>query len=76
MTNPPKHKSDVNGLNFDFLVECANMIGSLSISMREGAWRCSRTATEVPMRQIRETLVAAIQTFKEIGTAPGDGAQP
>jgi hypothetical protein len=63
--NPPIDQA-TQWLRRAFIGECAEIIESLTISLREAAWRGSDATMEVTLRQLRETLKAAITTFKEI----------
>ncbi len=74
-TTKQTHDQTADWLRRDFIAECGALIVSLGISLEEAAWRGSDATAEVTLRQIRDVLVAAIKTFKEIGTASNAGGQ-
>jgi hypothetical protein len=70
-TATPPAEQDAQWLRRAFIGELAETIESLAISLREEAWRGSDATAEITLRQIRETLKAAIGTFKEIDAEGG-----
>ena len=55
------------------IAEFAEILESLSISLREAAFRGSDATTRITLAQLRETLKSAIVTFKEIPVADDAG---
>lgn len=55
-----------NGLSFDFLQECALMMESLAVSIREAAWRGSAQSVVVHLKQMRLALLAAIEEGRKL----------
>lgn len=53
-------------LVFEALVEQLDFAASYARSGREAAWRGSREATEVHLKQLRLCIVEALQTFREL----------
>lgn len=69
MSKTPTHQSgatDVIWLKRQFISECAEILESLAISLREAAWRGSDFTIETTLFQQRETLMTAIIAFKEL----------
>lgn len=71
----PAVLQDVQRLLRHALGGFAEVIESLAISLREVAWRGSDATVGVTLRQLRETLVATIRTFRELDAAGGAGGE-
>ena len=63
---PPDVKAVPRWLQRDFVMECANILESLSISLREAAYRGSDETMFATLKQMRLTLVEAISVGKEM----------
>ena len=70
---PPGMSPASDWLAFSLIMECADLIGSFAISLREAAWRESTVTTEVSLRQIRATVNTAVETLKEIKARASEG---
>jgi hypothetical protein len=60
-----------NNLRYEFIVERCSLGESYARSASEAAWRGDYRTLYVHLRQLRLSVIAALQTFKEI--APADG---
>ncbi len=63
--------SAVSDLQFDLIVETVDLATSYARSASEAAWRGDRLTLGVHLRQLRLCVIAAIQTFKELGGEAG-----
>jgi hypothetical protein len=75
-TFPPNGHADrcssaVSDLQFDLIVETVDLAASYGRSASEAAWRGDRLTLGVHLRQLRLCVIAAIQTFKELGGEAG-----
>jgi hypothetical protein len=59
--------SAARDLGFEALIEHFVLAESYSRSAAEAAWRGDRTTVELHLVQLRLCVIAAIQTFKELG---------
>jgi hypothetical protein len=66
--------SAVSDLQFESVVETVDLAASYARSASEAAWRGDRMTLEVHLRQLRLCVIAAIQTFKELGDCAGGNA--
>ena len=65
---------DLAWLKRDAIIQCAEILESLAISLREAAWRGSDVTIETTLLQQRETLIEAIQIHKGV-EAPRERAE-
>jgi hypothetical protein len=75
-TFPPDGPADrrasaVNDLRLDLIGETIELAASYARSAAEAAWRADKVTLGVHLRQLRLCVIAAIQTFKELGGEVG-----
>jgi hypothetical protein len=64
-----------NDLRYEFLVESCSLAESYARSASEAAWRGDYRTLDVHLRQLRLSVIAALQTFNEIAPADGEKAE-
>lgn len=62
-------------LCYEFIVEHSELAASYARSAGEAAWRGDHRTLEMHLRQLRLTLIAVLQTFKEIAPTEGEKAE-
>jgi hypothetical protein len=67
--------ADADWLCRQTIAECAELIESQAISLREAAWRGSDAPAEVCLRQMIATIKTAAAAFREMGARSNTGSQ-
>jgi hypothetical protein len=57
-------------LRFELISETMDLAASYATSAREATWRGDRETLELHIKQVRLSLLTAIETFKLLGDAP------
>jgi hypothetical protein len=67
--------SAVNDLCLEAIIEFADLAASYARSVSEAAWRADYDTSRVHLAQLRLTVIAALQTLKEIAPIEGEKAE-
>jgi hypothetical protein len=58
----------LDDMQFEAIIEFSDLAASYARSAVEAAWRGDRATLGMHLAQLRLTVIAAIQAFKEIGS--------